>query len=464
MHASTREWPADSVARALAAALPAWRAAAAQDVPPLRVAVALSGGRDSMVLLDALARCVAADASLVLQAVHVHHGISPNADAWTDFCTMQCAQRGVPLTVHRIELPRKSGASLEATARKSRFAALAQSDADVIALAHHADDQAETVLLQLLRGAGPKGLAAMPALRRVAAGPALARPLLALPRTEIAAYATANAVAWIDDESNADIDVRRNFLRHEIVPRLAQAFPGYPGTLMRAAAHQAEAALVADALAAQDGQGAIAVEARLGTTLSREALATLARQAPYRARNLLRWFLRSQGLRAPSAARLGAMLDQFTNAAPDARVALEHEGVVLGIHRGRISIHGAPVAPYNLSWHGETSVALPHGMLEFTPACGAGLTAAALGNGGVTIRSRAGGERIRLDADRSARSLKRLLQEGGVPIWQRDDLPLVWCHDVLAAVPGLGVAAMFRAEAGAASYELRWHPDPDRLP
>jgi len=454
--ASPRSGPVDPVVRALAAALPAWRAATVQGALPLRVAVALSGGRDSMVLLDALAQCAAADASLTLQAVHVHHGLSPNADAWTDFCRVQCAKRGVPLTVHRIELARKSGASLEATARKARLAALAQTDADVIALAHHADDQAETVLLQLLRGAGPNGLAAMPALRRAAQGPALARPLLALPRADIVARAAARGVPWIDDESNADTDVRRNFLRHEIAPRLAQAFPGYPATLARAAAHQAESALLADALAARDGEHSIADDPRLGSTLARDALAALAVEAPHRAGNLLRWFLRLHGLRAPSAARLAAMLDQLVHAAPDARVLLLHEGIALGIHRGRIGVHAPTVDPFAVPWRGESTLVLPHGLLEFAPVRGEGLAAEAIARAPLSVRSRGGGERIRLRADGRGETLKRLLQEAGIPHWQRDDFPLVWCGDALAAVPGVAVAAAFRADAGAAGYDLRW--------
>ncbi len=296
---------------------------------------------------------------------------------------------------------RQPGESLEAAARTARFAAFAGSDADVIALAHHADDQAETLLLQLLRGAGPKGLAAMPACRQEAGRPVLARPFLALSRAEIVESAQGRRLEWIDDESNDDTDVRRNFLRHEIAPRLAQAFPGYPGTLVRAARHQAEAALLADELAAHDAHGAIAEDPLLGTTLSRESLAMLARAAPHRARNLLRWFLRKHGLRAPSSARLAAMLDQLAHAAPDARVTLAHDGVVLGIHRGRIGVHSPPVARFALPWHGENAVELPHGVLEFAPAYGAGLAAAALGSGAVTIRSRVGGERIRLGEDRS---------------------------------------------------------------
>lgn len=408
-----------------------------------------------MVLLDALAQC-ADDEALLLQAVHVHHGLSPNAQAWSEFCRRECAQRGIPLAIHRVDVARRPGASLEACARKARLAALARAEADVIALAHHADDQAETVLLQLLRGAGPKGLAAMPALRRAATGPALARPLLALTRAQIAACAAARGIAWIDDESNADTDVRRNFIRHEIAPRLAQAFPGYPATLARAAAHQAEAARLADALAACDGEDAVVRDAQLGTTLSRDALAALNTEAPFRARNLLRWFLCAHALRAPSAARLAAMLDQLAHAAPDARVLLRHEGAALGVHRGRIVVHAPAADPFAVAWRGERTLELPHGRLEFAPVRGAGLAHDAIARAPLSVRSRAGGERIGLRAGGRGETLKRLLQQAGIPHWQRDEIPLVWCGETLAAVPGVAVAAAFRAGSGDAGYELRW--------
>ena len=154
------------------------------------MAVALSGGLDSMVLLDALATLASRD-GVTLSAIHVHHGLSPNADRWAEFCAAQCAVREVPLTLHRVALARASGRSLEALARAARYERLLAADVDVIALAHHADDQAETLLLQLLRGAGPHGLAAMPSWRD--GRPALLRPLLALPRATLAACAAASA-------------------------------------------------------------------------------------------------------------------------------------------------------------------------------------------------------------------------------------------------------------------------------
>ena len=448
----------DPVAAAVRAGVAALLAdgAAAQRGPPLRVAVALSGGRDSMVLLDVLAG-LRQELPIALSAVHVHHGLSPNADDWAAFCAAECARRSIALTLHRVEVDRAPGDSLEATARAARFEAFAATAADAVVLAHHADDQAETLLLQLLRGAGPHGQAAMPALRR-AAGPLIVRPLLALPRAALDACAQLRGVAWVDDESNADTGLRRNFLRHEIAPRLAAAFPGYPATLVRAAAHHAEAAQLLDELAAIDAGGAVVAGVDGGTTLDRAALAALTQRSPPRARNLLRWFLRGHGLPPPSTARLAAMLAQFVRAAPDARVRVAHAGIELGIFRGRIVVHAPAAAPFALAWSGEPALALAHGVLEFVPTPGEGLAADLLRSAVVTVRRREGGERLRIAEERPPRALTRLLYDAGVAPWQRDGFPLVYCGDTLAAAPGIGVDPAYRAGAGAPGLVLRWRP------
>jgi tRNA(Ile)-lysidine synthase len=417
-----------------------------------RVAIALSGGRDSMALLDA-ACCVAPELGVSLAVVHVHHGLSANADAWSAFCAQECARRGIALDVRRVAVAFVAQDGVEAAARRARYAALASVDADAVATAHHADDQAETLLLQLLRGAGPHGLAAMPA-SRVRAGVALVRPLLGLPRAALERYAAARGLAWVDDESNDDRARTRNLVRHALAPKLADAFAGYPSSLVRAAALQAEYAQLADDLAERDAEGAIEDGA-----LARERLASL---APHRARNLLRWHLRSRGLRAPSAARLSSMLDQLVHASADARVRLRHDGAEIGLHRGFIVVHAPPVAPYAVAWRGEREVALPHGTLEFAPSIGEGIAAEALRARDVVVRSREGGERIRLAPRGARQALKHLLQRAGVPHWARPGVPLVCCDGALAAVPGIGVDAAFAAAARAPAYALVWRPRPQR--
>jgi len=421
-----------------------------------RVVVALSGGRDSMALLDALVT-LAKQLGIEVSAAHVHHGLSAHADDWAKFCAEACAARKVPLAVHHVRITRAGGESPEAAARAARYAALATSDGDVIALAHHADDQAETMLLQLMRGAGPPGLASMPLHRSPAAGPPLLRPLLAVSRSAIDAYAQARGLAFVDDESNANTGVKRNFIRHEIAPRLARAFPGYPATLVRAAAHQADAARLADDLARLDAANAIAADVVRGMLLDRGHLIALFRRAPYRARNLLRWFIVEHGLRAPSAARLAAMLDQLVNAAADSRVRLPHDGAEIGFYRRRIVVHPPAVAPFLILWHGERELALPHGTLEFAACNGSDAACAALDSRAVSVRLRVGGERIRLAHDRPRRALKSILRDAGMPPWQRESLPLVFCGDALAAVPGIGVDLAFRAGTAGIGYAVHWH-------
>jgi tRNA(Ile)-lysidine synthase len=413
-----------------------------------RVALALSGGIDSMVLLDALTPFVASH-PLLLSAIHVHHGLSPNADRWAHFCAEQCALRNIPLTVHRLRLERGPGQSIEVLARAARYECLMAADADVVALAHHADDQAETVLLQLLRGAGPRGVSAMPGYRE--GRPSLWRPLLSLSRQKLHDYASSRGLAWIEDESNVDTKHKRNLLRHAVAPLLSASFPGYPGTLVRAAAHQAEASALLDELAALDAAGAVD---KLG--LDRVRLAAL---PAARAANLLRWFMRREGLRPPSQARLSEMLRQLVLTASDAKVSIAHEGREIGVHRGRILVHLRPPEAYVLAWHGEREVRLPWGALTFVPVHGAGLCADKLKQAPVSLRTRAGGERIQLATNRPHHAVKKLLQQAGLPRWERDALPLVWCGDELAAIPGIGVAVAFQAARDRAGWTLEWRPN-----
>ncbi len=421
------------------------------------LALGLSGGRDSIVLLDALS-ALAPPLGHTVTAIHVHHGLSANADAWAQFCADRCATLGVAHVVRKVDVDPPPRTSLEAVARAARYVALADAaraaSAAVVALAHHRDDQAETLLLQLLRGAGPHGLSAMPAVRVDSAGIAWWRPLLELSRADVDAYARDRSLAWIEDESNADRRHARNAVRQSVMPALREVAPHADAVLARAAAHQAEAAGLLDELAAHDAQQALE-----GTALRRAALLDL---SPHRGRNLLRWFLRGQGLPAPSSARLAAMLDQLRGARIDAMVRLAHAGTEIGVHQGRIVVHPARSAPFDLPWSGESRLALPHGVLEFERALGRGMDAERLSSAAVRVRPRAGGERFQLAPDRPRRALKSILRDSGIPAWERCDLPLVFCGDALAAVAGVGVDAGFRARPTQPGVTVAWHPTPRR--
>ncbi|OHC90139.1 MAG: tRNA lysidine(34) synthetase TilS, partial [Sideroxydans sp. RIFOXYB12_FULL_59_6] len=248
-----------------------------------KLLLGLSGGMDSVVLLHVL-HCLAPELGFTLSAMHVHHGISPNADAWAQFCTALCARYGIPLDIRHVNIaPLQEVHGIEASARKLRHAAFAESDCCHIALAHHADDQAETLMLQLLRGAGLRGVAAMP-LMREQGRQLLLRPMLEFGRMELLAYAQQHALDWIEDESNADDSYPRNFLRHRLFPVLAQRFPAWRETLGRSTQHFAEAAEILSEVALADGAGEVPL-----------AVARLEALSPARARNLLRQHLHLQG-------------------------------------------------------------------------------------------------------------------------------------------------------------------------
>jgi tRNA(Ile)-lysidine synthase len=398
--------------------------------PELRdrhLVLGLSGGVDSIVLLHLL-HAAAPRYGYTLGALHVHHGLSPNADAWARHCRRACRTLGVPLSVRRVQVAARGGRGLEAAAREARHAAMLRARADAIVLAHHLDDQAETVLLQLLRGAGPRGASAMPAVGRLGDKPLL-RPLLEARREDIVRYAQRHGLEWVEDESNARESFTRNYLRHRIGPLLAARFPRWRESLARAARHFAGV------------------------------------QADERA--LLRAFLAEHGLRAPSEARLLEMLKQLAAGSP--RMQFVHDGARLRSYRGRVYLErvaavpapGSPAVFEPRVWRGERAlriVELGGGLLRFRRVRGAGVDAARLGAGVVSVRLRRGGERLQPDPRRPRRTLKNLFQEAGIPPWQRDRLPLVYCGDDLVWVPGLGVDCRYRAGTRAPGVALEWQP------
>src|SRR3954463_11621780 len=269
------------------AEIPAAVGRALEGVQGKRILVGLSGGVDSVVLLHALSQRVQ------VSAAHIHHGLSPNADRWARFCRRLSTRLGVPLTVRRVKVAKRN----EAAARTARYAALRKLRFDVLATAHQLDDQAETVLMSLLRGAGPRGARGMAAVGRFD-GRVLLRPLLDVPREAIVAYAREHKLSWIEDESNASDAYTRNFLRLRIGPLLAERYPRWREALARAARHFAAAEVDAN--------------------------------------KALREFLAAQGLRAPSEAKLVEMLKQLTGSG--ARTTIEHDGARLRRYRGAVTV------------------------------------------------------------------------------------------------------------------------------
>ena len=410
--------------------------------------VGFSGGLDSTVLLELLARHRGEHA---LSAVHVHHGLSPHADAWAESCARHCEALGVALAVERVRVDRDGPHGLEAAARAARYAAYAARPEPYVALAHHLDDQAETALLQLLRGTGLKGAAAMPEVRVLpGAHVRLFRPLLGMPRSALREHARREGLRWIDDESNASLAHDRNYLRHEIAERLDARFDGWREALARFARHAAHADELLEALARVDG-----VPALPGAGLPVDRALDGARRA-----NALRAFLATNDVPMPGEARLAEMARQLFEARADARVRIDHRGVALVRHRGFVRIERGLDAhgPWRVPWQGERALDLGagRGSVVFEEAAGAGLAAAAADGAGWHFAPRAGGERIRLDARRPTRTLKNLLQEAALPAWERERLPLLFDGTRLVWVPGVGIAADYACPPGARGLRPCW--------
>lgn len=423
----------------------------ARHVPPhVRLALALSGGLDSVVLLHALLALRDAH-PFELQAVHVHHGLSPHADDWAGFCGQVCAMHAVELSVHRVQIARDDPAGFEAAARRERQRIFAALDADFLLTAHQQDDQAETLLLQLLRGAGPKGLSAMAEVQKQPGWRAVQlRPLLNVARADLLRAAQAQGLAWVEDESNQDIRYRRNALRQQVMPLLAQHFPGASRTLARAAALQADAAELLDDLARLDAREAISGD--------RLDCGVLVRLSTPRARNLLRHFIEQHGQTLPSLRRLDEALHQLRDAHADARVRVNLGQMELWRYRGgAYLVPGGASQAAAVDWQGEATIWVPAAgvRVRMDRVIGAGLSQTALASGKIILGVRAGGERLRVHAGGPRRSLKNLLQEHAIPPWQRERLPLMWCDGRLVWAAGIGFEADLCAvpgEAGVLPY------------
>ena len=484
----------EPVLAAVAAAADSLRA----QVHAARVAVAVSGGRDSIALLDAL--CAAGLRPVA--ALTVDHGLSPHARAWAACAAAHAQRLQVPHYVRSVAVRDADARGIEEAARIARYDALealcAQCGANVLALAHHQDDLAETVMLQALRGSGPAGLAAMPVLHRGQGGWRW-RPLLALPRSEVARYVMRRALPFVHDASNDDTRFARNALRLRVMPAIEQHFPGYRRTLARVASLAAQASAVLDEIARADLSAVAEPHPVLGGTLRWSRWLAL---SPPRRAQVLRLWLAGFGLRAPAFARLAELQRQLEAAAPSAAVRLRHQhvhvrrwrdwivvdahadtgsdtgadadaatevGKVPGTGLGPacdVGIAGAARAAagvdtaHTIAWRGEHRIELPalSGVLHIEPELAtdrAGLAHERLLASRLVLRLRRGGERIRLAPQAPSRTLKNVFQERGVPAWQRARLPVAYLDEQLLWVAGIGFDAR-AASVDGRRYGLRW--------
>lgn len=420
---------------------------------PRRYCVAFSGGCDSHVLLWSLSSLRQSLGSSSLHAIHINHGLHTQANAWEAHCVEVCKALAVPLQTCRVQVNIDRGHSLEAQAREARYAAFRQfmQSGDMLLLAHHQDDQAETLLLQLIRGAGVNGLAAMPVLTDFADG-WLARPLLDVTRSDITAFARQQGLHWIDDPSNQDIGFDRNYLRHAVMPLMTRRWPAIAATLARSAQHQAEAATLLKTLARDDWQRVSLPDSR---QLAVSELCTLSRA---RQANVLRYWIRDVcGYPLPNTAQLDCVLRDVLHAGQDRSPIVNWQDVELRRYRDRLYL-STTMASHDVDWQADwapdSHLVLPiGGKLITREHKGSGIHKACLDES-ITVRFRRGGEMCKPAGRDHHHELRKLFQEWGVPPWQRDRIPLIYAGDELAQIVGYASCAPFAVNPGETGVEF----------
>lgn len=441
-------------------------ASRAEETSPRSIAIAYSGGLDSSALLHLMHRH-AADHGIALFAFHVHHGISPNADGWLAHCERECALLGARLDVRRISLTACGRDGVEQAARTSRYAALGElcrlHRVPLLLTAHHLDDQAETVMLQLLRGSGVAGLSGM---ENANTAPSLlgdpdlvmARPLLGVLRSELEQFVTARKIAYVEDESNVDSRYARNALRHQAMPPLARYFPGFQQRFARSAQHAQATQRLLDEVAAQD----LAV-CRDGDCI---IIGRLQQMSAERIDNLLRYWFASRGVRMPATAWLSEMRGQLLGARDDAQLCVTHPDCEVRRHRGRIFLTprsddvASNLAPLTFRWHGEARMQFPaYGGSVYFEDAQHGADSRWLLEQDLVIRLRSGGEKLKPALNRPTRSLKHHYQALGIPAWERLRLPVILADGQLLFAAGIGMNWRSLPCDGERRINLRWQQD-----
>lgn len=431
-----------------------------------KIAIAYSGGLDSAALLHLL-HAYATQHGLELFAFHVHHGLSANADQWLAHCQQQCVALNITFDARRVQIAHQEKNGVEEAARLSRYAALGEMcrahDVPLLLTAHHQDDQAETVLLQLLRGSGVAGLSGMDSSNHAAdllgdASLLMGRPLLQLARDDLEKIVIKNAIAFVEDESNLDPRYARNALRHQVMPTLAQHFPGFQQRFARTAQHAQSAQRLLIELAEQD----------LKQCLDGECLdiTKLKNFSADRIDNMLRYWFGVRGVRMPSTSWLNEMRTQLLEAKHDAQLCVTHADCHIRRHRDRVFItpkldpETLEQPPVAFAWKGEASVHFAEfsGTLFFEQT-EQGIAADWLRSQPLTLQLRSGGERLKPAWNRPTKSLKYHYQACDVPAWERERLPLVFAGKQLLFAAGIGMDCHQLSKEVGPHIQFRWQFD-----
>ncbi len=430
------------------------------------IAVAYSGGLDSSVLLK-LTVNFARERKLPVFAFHIHHGLSPNADQWLSHCQMLSEHAGAIFSAIKVNIGENQKGGLEAKARAKRYLALGQLCSEnrlpLILAAHHQDDQAETVLLQLLRGSGVAGLSGMdlynfaPALLGTSET-LLARPLLHQSKQVLKTYAEENGIQYVEDESNSDSRFARNALRHHVMPEMLKISPAYAELLARSAQHAQSAQRMLVELAKLD-LVKYSTEGTLDIALMREL-------SHERIDNLLRFWLSSLGVRMPTTARLAEIRSQLFEARNDSKIVIKHDGLVIHRYQNKVYASNQISTDFELNksiefrWNGESSLEFPQfGGRLFFETSSYGVDVNWLREQKLSLRNRHGGERLKLATNRPTRDLKSHFQTFKIPFWRRRCLPILCADGELLHASLVGTEAAFCQQESIELINFEWRAD-----
>ena len=421
-----------------------------QDNSNLEILMGFSGGLDSSVLIHLLSQ-MRAKLNFKLKAIHVHHGLSSSADDWLNFCKEKCKLLDIEFYSEKVKINEKTSLGIEGEARKLRYKAIKKTQKHVVALGHHQNDQAETLMLQLLRGAGLKGLAAMPEFDSKRK---FWRPLLNIKKDTLEKYAKDKKIEYIEDESNQDINFDRNFIRKKVLPLIESRYPSSIETMSRSAINISEGHHLNELVALDDSKSIMSDDGKYLFITDLKSLPKI------RAINLIRWWLSFNNLLMPSRRNIDELYKQILLIKRDTSLNLKiSDDASIRAYNNKLFIVSLDINPskFDLKWSGQEELYLPNKTkLQFIKIKEGGLSLSKLGVKTLRVRSRAGGEKLKPFSDQPSRSLKYLFQTADIPIWERGQIPLIFAKNQLVAVPNLAIQHKYKSIKGEEGYQINW--------
>jgi len=421
-----------------------------QDNSNLEILMGFSGGLDSSVLIHLLSQ-MRAKLNFKLKAIHVHHGLSSSADDWLNFCKEKCKLLDIEFHSEKVKINEKTSLGIEGEARKLRYKAIKETQKDIVALGHHQNDQAETLMLQLLRGAGLKGLAAMPEFDSKRK---FWRPLLYIKKDTLEKYAKDKKIEYIEDESNQDINFDRNFIRKKVLPLIESRYPSSIETMSRSAINISEGHHLNELVALDDSKSVMSDDGKYLFITDLKSLPKI------RAINLIRWWLSFNNLLMPSRRNIDELYKQILLIKRDTSLNLKiSDDASIRAYNNKLFIVSLDINPskFDLKWSGQEELYLPNKTkLQFIKIKEGGLSLSKLGVKTLRVRSRAGGEKLKPFSDQPSRSLKYLFQTADIPIWERGQIPLIFAKNQLVAVPNLAIQHKYKSIKGEEGYQINW--------